>query len=125
VLYYTKGIFAGAVHPMTKHPQRKLNPLQQVTYAALLNILFPLQVITGVALWVGGYDPELLRPVGGLTWVAPLHNLGSWLFASFLVMHVYLTTTGHTLLSNLRAMVDGWDDVEAPPELAGEQGARS
>jgi thiosulfate reductase cytochrome b subunit len=111
--YYGKGIFVGAAHPIPKLPEKKLNPLQQITYFGLLNVLFPLQIATGLLLWVLGKDPNSLSAIGGLTIVAPLHNLGSWLFISFMVMHVYLTTTGHTLSSNLKAMVDGWDEIDA------------
>jgi thiosulfate reductase cytochrome b subunit len=110
--YYVQGIFQRAAHPLARTPQAKLNPLQQVTYLGLLNVLFPVQILTGVFMWVGGRWPEAVAPLGGLAVLAPVHNLGSWLFLSFLLMHVYLTTTGHTLTSNLRAMVDGWDEVE-------------
>ncbi|MBM4373270.1 MAG: cytochrome b/b6 domain-containing protein, partial [Deltaproteobacteria bacterium] len=107
--YYLHGIFRGASHPPGRSRQRKLNPLQQVTYAVLLNVLFPLQAVTGVLLWVAGVRPDLLRPLGGLSLLLPLHHLGSWLFLSFLVAHVYLTTTGHTPLAHVRAMISGWD----------------
>ena len=31
---------------------------------------------------------------------------------AFMVPHIYLTTTGHTVSSNLRAMITGWEGVE-------------
>ena len=111
-LYYTRGIFAGAAHPSAKSREKKLNPLQQLTYVGLLNVLFPLQVLTGILLWIAGLWPSLLSPELGLAVIAPIHNLGSWLFLSFLVAHVYLTTTGATLTSNVRAMVGGWETLE-------------
>lgn len=111
--YYTRGIFLGHPHPTSKSPDKKLNPLQQLTYLGLLNVLFPLQVITGVAIWMNAGWPEVMAPLGGLTVIGPLHNLGSWLFLTFLVVHLYLTTTGHTVLSNISAMVTGFDEVEA------------
>jgi thiosulfate reductase cytochrome b subunit len=112
--YYLHGIFRGAAHPAAKSRERKLNPLQQLTYAGLLNVLFPLQVGTGVLIWVAGIAPGTVGAIGGLSLITPIHNLGSWLFLSFLVAHVYLTTTGHTVLTNLRAMLVGWEDVEVP-----------
>jgi thiosulfate reductase cytochrome b subunit len=115
--YYLQGIFQGATHPIRKTPEYKLNPLQQLTYAGLLNFLFPLQISTGILLWVGGLMPAVLVPIGGLAILAPVHNLGSWLFLSFLVIHVYLTTTGHTVTSNLQAMVDGWEYIESETEV--------
>ncbi len=116
--YYMHGIFQGAAHPAGKSRSRKLNPLQQLTYAGLLNVLFPLQIGTGVLLWLAGLAPGTAAALGGLSVLTPIHNLGSWLFLSFLVAHVYLTTTGHTVLTNLRAMIDGWEDVEVSTDAA-------
>ncbi len=122
--YYLTGIFVGASHPFVKTRQSKLNPLQQFTYAGLLNVLFPFQVVTGLLLWVAGLMPDNAVAFGGLSLVAPLHNLGSWLFLTFLVTHVYLTTTGHTITSNIEAMLTGWDIVE-PGAARTSQGERS
>jgi len=36
----------------------------------------------------------------------------AWLFASFIVLHVYLTTTGATPLEAFRGMVTGYEEVE-------------
>ena len=118
MLFYVRGIFRQEEHPFTKTPQRKLNPLQQITYFAILNILLPLQVITGLLMWGVQHWPNLAAQAGGLPFLAPFHTLVAWLFASFIVMHVYLTTTGHTPLTNMRAMVMGWDEVTAHEAVA-------
>jgi thiosulfate reductase cytochrome b subunit len=110
--YYLQGIFKGADHPFEKSPERKLNPLQQVTYFGLLNVLLPLQVITGIVMWGAQQWPNLAFQMGGLPFLAPFHTLISWLLASFVVMHVYLTTTGPTPTSNIKSMIVGWDEVE-------------
>ena len=34
--------------------------------------------------------------LGGLPYLAPFHTLIAWLLATFIVAHVYLTTTGAT-----------------------------
>jgi thiosulfate reductase cytochrome b subunit len=116
--FYTSGIFLGRPHPSPKTPERRLNPLQQVTYLMLLNLLFPLQLATGILIWGASRWPDLADRMGGLTIVAPVHNLGAGLFSAFLVMHIYLTTTGHTPTSNIRAMVSGYDEIEPehPPQ---------
>jgi len=111
--FYLSGIFSGEAHPFDKSPTRKLNPLQQVTYLGILNILLPLQIVTGVLIWGVQRWPAVDGWLGGLTFLAPLHALGAWLFAAFLLVHVYLTTTGPTPTANLRAMVDGWEAIEA------------
>lgn len=110
--YMSRGIFLGQQHP-SNPAGKKLNPLQQITYLALLNLLFPLQIATGLLIWAVGHWPDVARAVGGLTVVAPLHNLGAWLFLSFLVLHVYLVTTGRTLGEHLKAMITGYQVHEA------------
>lgn len=116
--FYLRGIFRGEPHPFQKSRGRKLNPLQQITYFGLLNVLLPLQIITGALMWGTQRWPELAQALGGLPFLAPVHTLLAWLFASFIVMHVYLTTTGHTATANIRAMVVGWDEVELQKETA-------
>lgn len=111
-IFYLKGIFKGDAHPFEKTPQKKLNPLQQMVYFGILNVLLPLQVITGALMWGVQRWPDIANRLGGLPFLAPFHSLIAWLFASFIVMHVYLTTTGHTPTAAIKAMMLGWDEVE-------------
>ena len=106
-VYYLRGIFRGAPHPFERRPGRKLNPLQQITYLAILNVLLPLQSVTGLLMWGLRYRPDWAGALGTL---GPAHTLGAWLFGAFILLHVYLTTTGHTVTSNIEAMITGWDD---------------
>lgn len=110
--FYLGGIFRGEAHPFEKTRQTKLNPLQQVTYFGILNVLLPLQIITGALMWGAQRWPDIAATLGGLPFLAPFHTLIAWTFASFIVMHVYLTTTGHSPLANIKAMMLGWDEVE-------------
>ncbi|RME05372.1 MAG: hypothetical protein D6803_09060 [Anaerolineae bacterium] len=111
--YYLGGIFRGEPHPFEKTPQRKFNPLQQITYFGLLNVLLPLQVITGALMWGAQRWTSVAEALGGLPWLAPFHSLIAWLLGTFIVAHVYLTTTaGPTVFSAIQAMIDGWEEVE-------------
>jgi len=118
--YYLKGIFRGDDHPFEKTPEKKLNPLQQITYFGLLNFLLPLQIITGLLIWSAQTWPDIAASLGGLPILGPVHSILAWLFATFIVLHMYLTTTGHKPLDGVRAMINGWDEVEvhAKPEQA-------
>jgi thiosulfate reductase cytochrome b subunit len=111
--FYLRGIFKREAHPFEKTREKKLNPLQQVTYFGILNVLLPLQVVTGALMWGAQRWPQYAEPLGGLPVLAPVHSLVAWLFAAFIVAHVYLTTTGHAALAGIRAMMDGWDEVVA------------
>jgi thiosulfate reductase cytochrome b subunit len=117
--YYIRDIFKGGEHPYEKTPEKKLNPLQQITYFGLLNVLLPLQIITGALIWGAQRWPDLSASLGGLRYLSPFHTLITWLLAAFIIAHVYLTTTGHTPTAAIKAMMNGWDEVEvhvAPAE---------
>lgn len=120
--FYINGIFKGDPHPFEKVKNRKLNPLQQATYFGLLNVLLPLQVITGALMWSVQKWPELTTWMGGLPVLAPFHSLVAWMLAAFVVAHVYLTTTGATPLEAMRGMVTGWEDIEVHGHSAAQPG---
>ncbi len=111
-MFYLKGIFINAKHPFEKIPENRLNPLQQIAYLGLLNILLPMLIVTGFIIYFYPYDNALLMAIGGLETIAHIHTLCSWLMVSFLIMHIYLTTTGHKVTEYTKAMITGWEDVE-------------
>ena len=105
--FYLYGIFKGERHPLDADPKRKLNSLQKITYLALLNILLPFQIVTGVLMWGADRWPDLFDRAGGLWLLGPAHTLGAYLFLAFLIGHIYLATTGPTPLALLREMTNG------------------
>ncbi len=111
IKYYLWGIFRGAPHPYERTREKRLNPLQKITYFALLNILLPFQILTGILCWGSTRWPETFNSLGGLNILAPAHTLGSYFFLAFLIGHIYLTTTGDTPMSNIKAMITGKEEV--------------
>jgi len=111
--YYLFGIFSGADHPFEKTPEKRLLPLQKVTYFMILNVLLPLMIFTGILKMSAMIDPVLVERFGGLKVLGPLHRFGAWLFTSFVILHVYMTTTGRTPFSSLVAMITGYEYEDA------------
>jgi len=109
--YYLVGIFAHAPHPVKKRTLSKLNPLQRITYFALKIVIIPTMVITGLMYMYFNY-PILEFEIESLEIVAIIHTMGAYLLLTFLIIHLYLITTGHTLTSNLKAMITGWEVVD-------------
>jgi thiosulfate reductase cytochrome b subunit len=107
--FYIYGVFKGEKHPLDADPRRRLNPLQKITYLALLNILLPFQIVTGLLTWGADRWPLLFDKVGGLWVLGPAHTMGAYLFLAFLIGHLYLATTGTTPRSLLRAMITGYE----------------
>jgi thiosulfate reductase cytochrome b subunit len=112
VHYYSWGIFKGLPHPVPKRKEAKHNPLQRLTYLSLAAFLLPFQMITGLLYW--GYNSWSALGIGSLSLglLAVLHTLGAFAILSFLVVHLYMTTTGHSLFAHIKAMITGWEEVE-------------
>jgi Ni/Fe-hydrogenase b-type cytochrome subunit len=110
--YYVSGIFKGEAHPFEKTPNSRMNPIQKVTYFGILMVLLPLQILTGALMWSVQQFPAVANWFGGLPFLAPFHSLIAWTFGTFIIVHVYMTTTGATPLEATRAMITGYEEVE-------------
>ena len=117
--YYVFGIFRNAPHPTKKTVLSKLNPLQKLVYAGLKVLVIPVMVMSGLLYMFYRYPQRydvLSLNVHSLEWIAVVHTAGAFLLLSFLVAHLYLITTGHTVTSNLKAMLTGYEELAEPPE---------
>lgn len=112
IRYYSYGIFRGESHPFPKRKEAKHNPLQRLVYLSLAAFLLPVQMVSGFLYW--GYNSWAEWGIDfiPLQLVAVVHTAGAFAILSFLVVHVYMTTTGHTLSAHIKAMITGWEDVE-------------
>jgi thiosulfate reductase cytochrome b subunit len=95
-----------------KSKEAKHNPLQRLVYLSLAAMLLPVQMITGFLYW--GYNSWDAWGLGwlSLTVIAIIHMAGAFAILSFLIVHVYMTTTGHSIFAHIRAMISGWEAVE-------------
>ena len=116
--YYSSGIFKGEPHPVHKSKNAKHNPMQRLTYLSLTAILLPFQMVTGFLYW--GYNEwtEWGLSFLNLEIVALLHLIGGFSILIFLIIHVYMTTTGHTVTAHIAAMFSGWEEVPEEEEVA-------
>lgn len=111
--HYTVGIFKGEPHPVPKQPGAKHNPLQRLTYLGVVSALLPFQMVTGF-LYYTYNDWAAWGLALELGTAAALHTAGAFLALTFLVVHVYMTTTGHSLFCHLKAMCTGWEEGHCP-----------
>jgi len=115
--YYLIGIFRNESHPFKKTEVSKLNPLQRFTYLAFKLLIFPVLATTGLLYFSYNNWPAWGINLS-LDTIATIHTVGAFLLTAFFIVHVYMTTTGHTALSHLKAMIVGWEDIEEEPEPA-------
>lgn len=115
VNFYLLGIFKNAPHPTKKSVLSKLNPLQKLVYLGLKILVIPVIVLSGLLYMYYRYPQQAgiegLR-IESLAPIAIIHTAGAFLLIAFIITHLYLITTGHTVTSNLKAMITGYEDIE-------------
>lgn len=110
--YYSWGMFRGEPNPFHKTVQKKHNPLQRLAYLGLLAMISPLIWGSGLLYLFRAFWPTLgIDQWLTLAWVAWAHTAGAFLMLSFFIVHVYLTTTGHTPTAHIKSMVTGWEEL--------------
>jgi thiosulfate reductase cytochrome b subunit len=114
--FYAFGIFKGKKHPYRKAYWRKHNPLQAMTYLALKLILFPVIWISGIAYLLYFSWSNIADSVTILSGVALIHTAAAFATLAFIIVHIYLFTTGHSFVEHVKPMVTGFDDVDLSPE---------
>jgi len=113
--YYLFGIFKNAPHPTKKTVLTKLNPLQKLVYLGLKILVIPTMVISGLLYMFYRYPQK--GAIAGLNvesvrLIAYFHTAGAYILLSFVIVHLYLITTGSTVTSNLKAMITGYEELE-------------
>jgi thiosulfate reductase cytochrome b subunit len=112
IRFYAWGILCSEPHPYKKSLQRKQNALQSLAYMSFM-------VLVGPALWSTGvfyllYDFWGHYPWAGqaLIYTAFAHTAAAFIMAAFVIIHVYMTTTGKTAFHYVRTMITGYDSIE-------------
>lgn len=106
-LFYGVGIFRHAPHPFPAKAHCKFNPLQQLTYLAIVFGAMPLLIITGLLFFFPEFAPERFMEMNGLWVVGVVHYMIGVFLTAFMIGHIYLATAGETLLSEFKKMLFG------------------
>ncbi len=112
--YYTSGIFKGYPNPHTMTPDNKFNALQQKAYVGLMFVFLPAQMVTGLFLWRVKRFENYIDLLGGIKIVSTIHVMLFFFFATFMCVHAYLATLGHTPLAHFKAMFTGYEEHHGP-----------
>lgn len=113
--FYLFGIFRNAPHPTKKTVLSKLNPLQRLTYFGLKIMVIPIMVVSGIFYMLYRYPQKegiMALNIESLEIIAVLHTIGAFLLVTFVIVHLYLITTGNKVLTNLQAMLTGYEELE-------------
>jgi thiosulfate reductase cytochrome b subunit len=111
IKFYAWGILTGAPHPYTKTLKRKQNALQSLAYLSFMMLIGPVLWSTGIVyltypLWAKWAAGTVALPV-----VAFVHTAGAYLITIFIIIHIYMTTTGKTPFHYVKTMITGFDTI--------------
>ena len=126
--FYGYGIFKGEPNPHHISVYHKFNAMQSMAYQVMMLLLVPLQFYTGVLLWDIERFSGMIDALGGVRFVATAHVLIFIFFLSFIFIHPYLASLGHTRSAHFKAMITGYEEMEEPPprrELATDSDSRT
>ncbi len=112
IRFYAWGILFGEPHPYKKSLQRKQNALQSLAYMTFMTLIGPALWSTGIAYFLYNSWSHYAWAGTGLWAVALLHTAAAFAMGAFVIVHVYMTTTGKTPLHYVRTMVTGYDSIE-------------
>jgi len=113
--FYLVSIFKGEDNPFQPTPDGKFNPLQKLAYGVIMGIFTPLLVITGVLLNDKLFFREYILRWDVVGVLDALHVMGAYVFALYLVVHIYMATLGRTAASHIRAMIVGYEEEPDEP----------
>ncbi|HVO26398.1 MAG TPA: cytochrome b/b6 domain-containing protein [Candidatus Margulisiibacteriota bacterium] len=105
--YYLLGIFLGEPHPFPHNADRKFNPMQKMSYLVVMFLLFPPLIVSGWALFFPARLPDYVFGVTGVAICALAHTYLGFFLSLFMVVHMYLGTTGDTVGELFRLMLVG------------------
>lgn len=110
--YYCYGLFIGEQNPHHSTLQHKFNPMQQQAYFAIMFLLIPLAIVTGLFLWDVTYFSKWIDFFGGIRIITTMHVLLFLFFTTFLIVHIYLASLGQTVTTHFKAMITGYEELE-------------
>jgi len=115
-------------HAQLKFPKgeeaRNYNILQKAAYLAVIFVLLPLMVGTGLTM-SPGFDsaaPWLLDLFGGRQSARSIHFISASLIVAFVVVHLVMVVASGTW-NNIRSMITGKYAIETEPKAAAPQAA--
>jgi thiosulfate reductase cytochrome b subunit len=114
--YYGYGIFKGDPNPHQLSIYRKFNAMQSMTYQVIMLLLLPLQFYTGLLMWDVKRFSAQVEFLGGIRVVDTVHVLIFIFFVSYVLVHIYLGTLGHTPTAHFKAMFTGYEEVQEPED---------
>ena len=110
--FYLLTIFRREENPFRPSPEEKFNPLQKLAYGAVMCIFTAVLVLTGVLLGDIALFRKYILLLNIMRILDAIHVVAAYLFALYLIVHIYMSTLGSNVFSHIKEMIVGY--VEEP-----------
>lgn len=109
--YYVIGLFNGEKNPFVSTPEGKFNPLQKLTYGAVMPVVLLVLIITGIPFSDIFYFRNAIERFGGIRSLDALHVIAAYLCLLNFLVHLYMTTMGHHIFDHIKSMIVGYEEI--------------
>jgi len=113
--FYLFSIFRGEENPFRASPDERFNPLQKLAYGAIMWVFTPIIVVTGLFFSDILFFRKYLLLLNAMKVLDAIHVIVAYMFALYLIVHIYMATLGRKASSHIKAMIVGYE--EEPDEL--------
>lgn len=110
ILYYSYFIFKGGKNPHTPTKDNKFNPMQKIAYSFIMLIASPVIIFTGILFTDILYFFTWIDALGGLRLIDTVHVITAYIFAFYLLVHLYMSTLGKKPYSHIKSMITGYEE---------------
>lgn len=106
--YYLWGMLKREKQPFPVSLENKFNPLEKVAYLLIMYIVLPMLILSGIILFFP--DMTIIKLFGAGMFIVTdiLHVTLGLLISLFLIIHIYLCTTGIRPSSFFRGIITGY-----------------
>ena len=115
--FYLFSIFKGKENPFQPSPDEKFNPLQKLAYGAIMFVFTPLILATGLLFSNILPFRKYILLFNAVKGIDATHVIVAYLFALYLVIHIYMATLGRNTFSHIKAMVVGYEEEPDKPQI--------
>ena len=108
--FYLFSIFRGEENPFRASADERFNPLQKLAYGAIMCVFTPLIVATGLFFADILFFRKYILLLNATKVLDATHVIIAYIFALYLIVHIYMATLGRTAFSHIKVMIVGYEE---------------
>lgn len=115
--FYLFSIFRGEENPFRASPDKRFNPLQKLAYGAMMCVFTPIIVVTGIFFSDVLFFRKYILLLNAMKVLDAIHVIVAYIFAFYLIVHIYMATLGRRASSHIKAMIVGFEEEPEESEM--------